>query len=698
MTSRATAPLGAEATSGAGPLPHRAVSEPRVAVVALDAEACAVLTDLRWDEPALHHPRLFAGLAPGEQVGRRWDDAAAEGVAHARDLRDSFGVALVDPEAPGVRFALGTPDHPCPLDVTVRAHRPDRDGATPTVVVTVAEARPGRAVEDQTFGAVSALLGAHDDGVRRRVVYSRAGYVVECSEAVWRRAQVAPGDHISRALHPLHPADRPLFLADVTDVAEGRVDFAERVVRSRRGDAGWGHSLLQAARTRRPHRDVIDVAVTAVDVTDVVRGRYRDRLEGVAAEHHRAAVVVLDDDGVIDYWNRCATALFGLDERHVLGHSIGETGFLAGTDAAALLAQVLRHPARTHHEIISPMDADPGAGPDAGRHLRVVLDRTLSALLGAERTVLSATEVAAPTATSGSTMRTGDDRGPSARPNRTGPGGTGHPSAPSPRARAPLSHDDQRRAAELAEALADGQLRVWWQPQVEIDTSRVVGAEALLRWERPGAAPVSPNQFIPLAERSGLIHDLGAHALVEACRQGARWPVLTTGTRRTVSVNVSVHQLADPGLPQLVSDALQASGLHPRALCLEITESTLMEDARRSLTSLERLKALGVLIAVDDFGTGYSSLSYLARFPIDVVKIDRSFVAGLATSRRDAAVVDAVMGLAASLELHTLAEGVETEAQRRALLELGCRHAQGFLWSRPIPATELSVLLSQDAL
>lgn len=217
---------------------------------------------------------------------------------------------------------------------------------------------------------------------------------------------------------------------------------------------------------------------------------------------------------------------------------------------------------------------------------------------------------------------------------------------------------------------------------------RARSAEALVRWQREGQGLVPPLEFITLAEESGLIVDLGAFVLRQACHQVAEWNRHRPGSRPlTASVNLSARQLASPGLVELVADALAASGLHPASLCLEITETVLVEDGEGSRLALDALKALGLSIAVDDFGTGYSLLHYLRRLPVDILKVDRSFVAGLGRGAEDSAI--GVVGLAHALGMAAVAEGVETPEQARRLKEMGCGLAQGFQWSPPLPAAEL---------
>ena len=251
--------------------------------------------------------------------------------------------------------------------------------------------------------------------------------------------------------------------------------------------------------------------------------------------------------------------------------------------------------------------------------------------------------------------------------------------------------DMAERAAErltlerhLATAIAHGELFLEFQPQVDMADGRLTGYEALLRWRHPKLGLVSPVRFIPVAESSGMIIPIGTWVLGEACRQAAAWRA--AGHAVPVAVNLSVAQLTHTDFVQTVSEALSVHGLPPQAIELEITESLLMEGGSEALGALDDLAQLGITLSVDDFGTGYSSLAYLKRLPIDKLKIDRSFVSGVHSDRSDAAVVRAIIAIAKELGLAVIAEGIETVEQGNALQHLGCRHAQGYLFGRPMPA------------
>ena len=250
-----------------------------------------------------------------------------------------------------------------------------------------------------------------------------------------------------------------------------------------------------------------------------------------------------------------------------------------------------------------------------------------------------------------------------------------------------------RLEAELRQALDEGQLAVAYQPVVDLATGDYIGAEALARWHSPIRGSVPPSQFIPIAETSGLIEQLGAWVLSRACTDASAWPELPTGRRPTLSVNLSAAQLANPSLPDIVQRALTNASLRPDELALEVTETGVLGDLDRAATALQALRDIGVAIHIDDFGTGYASMLYVRHFPAQALKIDRSFVAGLGTSAEDAAIISATTTLATSTGLAVIAEGVETEQQAELLRQAGCHLAQGYLWSTALQQDEWLALL-----
>jgi diguanylate cyclase (GGDEF)-like protein/PAS domain S-box-containing protein len=250
------------------------------------------------------------------------------------------------------------------------------------------------------------------------------------------------------------------------------------------------------------------------------------------------------------------------------------------------------------------------------------------------------------------------------------------------------------RTAQLQRAVDARQFVVHYQPIIDLELGEVVGVEALVRWQHPDHGLLPPDEFISLAEETGLIVPIGRFVLEEACIQAARWQQEHENARRLkVNVNISVRHFQDEGLMEDVRAALHRSGLDPSYLVLEITESLLLHEVESVIARMLELKRLGISFAVDDFGTGYSSLSYLKRFPIDILKVDKAFVDNIGNSSKDSALATAIVQLGRSLELDTVAEGIEQNRQVDGLIALGCRYGQGFLFAHPLSATDLDEML-----
>jgi EAL domain-containing protein (putative c-di-GMP-specific phosphodiesterase class I) len=245
----------------------------------------------------------------------------------------------------------------------------------------------------------------------------------------------------------------------------------------------------------------------------------------------------------------------------------------------------------------------------------------------------------------------------------------------------------RRLETDLRKAIADAALEVYYQPCLSLQSGQITGCEALIRWRHPERGMISPVEFIPIAEDTGLINEIGEWVLGQACAEAVTWP---EGTH--VAVNVSPVQFRSGTLALKIVAALAASGLAPDRLELEITEAVLIRDDEAALDVLHQLRSIGVRIALDDFGTGYSSLSYLQRFPFDKIKIDRCFVTDLAEAD-GSSIVQAVVNIAAARHMTTTAEGVETEQQQELLRGLGCTEMQGYLFSAPKPADEVRQIL-----
>jgi EAL domain-containing protein (putative c-di-GMP-specific phosphodiesterase class I) len=251
--------------------------------------------------------------------------------------------------------------------------------------------------------------------------------------------------------------------------------------------------------------------------------------------------------------------------------------------------------------------------------------------------------------------------------------------------------------ADLRHALERGQFSLHYQPQIDLASGAIVGMEVLLRWNHPQHGTIAPARFIALAEDMGLIIPIGAWVLRAACEQTRAWQLAGYGELR-VAVNLSPRQFTQKGLAQSIAAILADTGLEARHLELELTESMVMSDVDHAITILRELKKLGVKIAIDDFGTGYSSLSYLRRFPIDVLKIDQSFVGDITSEEDGAAIVRTIISLAHSLRLKVIAEGVETVEQLAYLRAHDCDQVQGYLFSRPVGAGEFETLIKQGLL
>jgi EAL domain-containing protein (putative c-di-GMP-specific phosphodiesterase class I) len=251
--------------------------------------------------------------------------------------------------------------------------------------------------------------------------------------------------------------------------------------------------------------------------------------------------------------------------------------------------------------------------------------------------------------------------------------------------------------AGLRLALERNEFVVYYQPTVGLDRNAISGFEALVRWNHPTRGVISPALFIPIAEETGLIVPLGEWVLRQACQQAREWQhAFSTETPLSMSVNLSVRQFQDANIVERISAVLRDSQLAPDSLILEITESVMMQDSESTLAKLQALKALGLRLALDDFGTGYSSLGYLQRFPLDILKIDKSFVDRLMDGQEPMALVRTIIQLGQTLQMRIVAEGIEHIEQADQLRALGCGLGQGYLFARPLPAHEVRALLDRS--
>ena len=247
----------------------------------------------------------------------------------------------------------------------------------------------------------------------------------------------------------------------------------------------------------------------------------------------------------------------------------------------------------------------------------------------------------------------------------------------------------------LRKALQNNELYLLYQPQIDVPSTQIVGVEALVRWRHPERGIISPTEFIPLAEETGLIVPIGEWVLRTACNQAKAWQ---SGSGRAIrmAVNLSAKQFKDENLMQIVLSALADTGLDARLLELELTEGTLMDDARATMVTLEQLRGIGVYLSIDDFGTGYSSMNYLKRFDVRALKIDKSFIAGLPQDTENAAITRAIIAMAHGLKMVVVAEGVETDEQLLMLEEYGCDMAQGYFLGHPSPHDTITAMLTRQ--
>lgn len=252
----------------------------------------------------------------------------------------------------------------------------------------------------------------------------------------------------------------------------------------------------------------------------------------------------------------------------------------------------------------------------------------------------------------------------------------------------------ERAALEnnLRKAPEKEELVVYYQPQINLVTGQVIGIEALVRWQHPHLGMISPGKFIPIAEEAGLIVPLGEWVLKTACSQIKKWHDAGFSTLR-LAVNISAYQFKQQNFVDMITRVLKETSLGPHSLEIELTEGVIMQINEQIITTLYKLKAVGIQFTIDDFGTGYSSLGYLKRFPVDALKIDQSFIQDITTNPDDVAIVKAIIAIAESLKLRVIAEGVETHEQVAVLQKLCCNNIQGYVYSRPLPAPDLEHLL-----
>ncbi len=489
-----------------------------------------------------------------------------------------------------------------------------------------------------------------------------------------------PGDGISpavvgRRLHDVLPVD----------VADGLADAIRRALAENR--AVPYRYVQPAADGSAPRRR--DTTIRPVGPDRVVA-----LLRDVTADHHDRLTGLPDRAALVDHDAAPAVAVLFIDVDHFkrvndsLGYSRGDEAIIAVADR---IVEVVGENASVAHvggdEFVVALDrvTDAAEPLELATLVRLAIARPLP--LGTGTVHLTASvgvAIAREEASADSLMREAD-----AALHHAKAAGRNRHVLFDPNLRE--DHVDRvELEAALHTAIEEGELRVHYQPVIDLTTSRVVGVEALVRWQRPGYGLVLPGAFVPVAEQAGIINELGTYVLRHAVQDAARW-YHSIGI--SVAVNVSASQLTDPNLADAVLAALDDAGLPADALSLELTETAYTSASDAEIAALQRVRERGVRIALDDFGSGYSSLDRVRRFPVDVIKIDRESVVALPKDERDVTIVRAIIELAHALGVPVVAEGVEERAEHDALVRLGCDQAQGFLYARPLPPDELDECL-----
>lgn len=534
------------------------------------------------------------------------------------------------------------------------------------------------------------------------------GVVRYLSPSVCRILGVDGVDVAGEVRSRVHPDDRRLLREELAAVRNTPGERGCFEFRARDAEGNWRH-LEAVATNLLEDPDVGAIVLHCSDVTEQRRAQTRlehqrlhDPLTGCStrtlfATHLQRALTR-------DSRYRRGVAVFAIDVDQF--HSVNERyGHDVGDAVLVVVAQRLEGALRAYDSVSRPGSVIARLGgdeflvfcEDVGTDLAVAaIGRRLAAAV-AEPLVIDEREISL-SATVGAAVSRGDEIGSELL--------VVHAETAVQRAKRDPSSQvelfDQQagqavevhdgHVAALRDAIRLGQLRLHYQPKVDISSGRLEGVEALVRWEHPSRGMVPPDQFIPLAEKSGLIGSLGEWVLAEACRQQALWAeTLGANAPPMVSVNVSGHQFV-PGFVDVVRRTIEQTGVVAEMVCVEITESVMMTDIVTAVDIVHQLKSLGLVVSIDDFGTGYSSLSHLKRFPIDELKIDKSFVDGLGTDPDDTAIAAAIVAMAHALGLLVIAEGVETIDQLERLRHLGCEMAQGYLFSRPLPPEELAAL------
>jgi diguanylate cyclase (GGDEF)-like protein/PAS domain S-box-containing protein len=537
-------------------------------------------------------------------------------------------------------------------------------------------------------------------------IHDSNGMTIYESPAASRILGYPPGTLIGKTpFETLHPKDVARAREAFEALIKGEVSVAPVLMRFRHADGSWIH-LEALGNNLLEHPGIRGIVLTSRDVTERKRAEERvqylanydvltglpnrflmqDRLTQVIAHAHR---------------NRLRVALMHIDldrfkvVNETLGHYVGD----------ALLKQAAERVRKATRE------ADTVARV-GGDEFTIVLPNvtSLQALSAAAEVMLD--DLSRPFPSEGQELFVSASVGISLYPDDASSVDEliKHADAAMSSAKhlgrnnfqfftAGMNQEVQDRMmieAGLRTAIQRDELSLVFQPKIDLATRRIFGAEALLRWKHPKLGMIPPSRFVPVAEEAGLVGQIGEWVLHAACRQIRQWQ--DAGYSLQVAVNVSARQFQEYDLAELVMDIMRDTGALAENLEIELTESAVMNDAESSIVTLERLAALGVQIAIDDFGTGYSSLSYLKRLPLDLLKIDQSFVRDISSDPNDAAIVRAIITLARSLGIKVIAEGVENEAQLAFLNAYGCQYAQGYLFGRPLTAVQMVKLVTTGEL